>query len=80
MFLILFLHGPFTPKAIYMQSVHFCSFLETSIYILMYCLKFMLKNYTCKYCKIGRCDDDIYVKRYVGVLRIYIYDISSKQC
>ena len=38
----------------------------------------MLKNYTCKYHKIGRCDADMYVKRYVGVLRIYIYEVSSR--
>ena len=37
MFLILFLHGPFTPKEVDMQSVHYCSFLETSIYFDVLC-------------------------------------------
>ena len=44
----------------------------------MYCLYFMLKNYTCKYHEIGRYDDDMYVKRYVGMLRIYIYEVSIR--
>ena len=38
----------------------------------------MLKNYTRKYHKIGRYDDDMYIKRYVGMLRIYIYEVSSR--
>ena len=37
----------------------------------------MLKNYTCKYHKIGRCDDDMYIKRYVGMLRIDVYEVSN---
>ena len=44
----------------------------------MYCLYFMLQNYTCKYHEIGRYDDDMYVKRYVGMLRIYIYEVSIR--
>ena len=40
--------------------------------MLMYCLKFMLKIYICKYCEIGSCDDDMYLHRYVGVQNIYL--------
>ena len=46
----------------------------------MYCSKFMLKIYICKYHEIGRCDYDMYVKRYVGVLRICIYDVQQSCC
>ena len=62
MFLILFLYGPFTPKAVDMQSVHDCGFLETSIYFdLLFAVH--VKNYTCKYHDIGRCGDHMYVMR-----------------
>ena len=60
-----------------MQSVHFCSFLETSIYIDVLFVVYV-KKLTCKYHEIGRCDDDTYVKRYVGMLRIYIHEVSSR--
>ena len=32
----------------------------------------------CKYHKIGRYDDDMYIKRYVGMLIIYIYEVSIR--
>ena len=38
----------------------------------MYCLYFMLTNYTCKYHDLCRYDYGMYVKRYVGMLRIYL--------
>ena len=38
----------------------------------------MLQNYTCKYHKIGRYDDDMYIKRYVGMLRIYVSEVSIR--
>ena len=41
--------------------------------MLKYCLKFMLKFYMCKYCKVGTGDDDMYVYRYISVLIVYIY-------
>ena len=48
--------------------------------MLMYCLKFKLKIYICKYGEKGKCDDDMYVQRYVGVLRIYFYHIQQTCC
>ena len=47
--------------------------------MLMYSLKLMLKSYMCKYCKIGTCDDDMYLYRYIGVLRIHTY-ITQETC
>ena len=46
----------------------------------MYCSKFMLKIYICKYREIGRHDYHMYVKRYIGVLRICIYDVQQSCC
>ena len=46
----------------------------------MYSLKLMLKFYMCKYCKIGTYDDDMYLYRYIGVLRIHIYIIQQTWC
>ena len=38
----------------------------------------MLTNYTCKYCEICRYDHDMYIMRYVHILRIYISQISMR--
>ena len=39
----------------------------------MYCLYFMLTNYSCKYNEILGYDNDMYIMKYVGILRIDIY-------
>ena len=44
----------------------------------MYCLYFMFTNYSCKYHNIFGCDDDMYVMKYVGMLRIYIPEVSMR--
>ena len=50
----------------------------------MYCLKFMSKNYTCKYYHIGRCGDYLHVTQYGGVetiyMCIYIYSTENLLC
>ena len=37
----------------------------------------MLKFYMSKYCKIGTCDDDMYLYRHICVMRIYIYHTAN---
>ena len=44
----------------------------------MCCLYFMLTNYTSKYHYLCRYDHDMYIKRYVGILRIYISKVCIK--
>ena len=44
----------------------------------MYCLYVMFTNYSCKYQNIFGCDDDMYVMKYVGMLRIYIPEVSMR--
>ena len=44
----------------------------------MYCLYFMFTNYSCKYHEILGCDHDMYVMKYVGMLRIYIPEVSMR--
>ena len=61
-------------------KVYIFVFFEKEVHMLMYCSKFMLKIYICKYCEIGTCDDDMCFQRYVGVLRIYIYHIQQTCC
>ena len=39
----------------------------------MYCLYFMLTNFSCKYNEILGYDHDMYIMKYVGILRIDIY-------
>ena len=43
----------------------------------MYCLYFMLTNYTYKYYEICQYDHNMYVIRYVCMLRIYISQVST---
>ena len=42
----------------------------------MYCLYFMFTNYSCKYHEILGYDHDMYVMKYVCMLRIYISQVS----
>ena len=44
----------------------------------MYCLYFMFTNYTSKYHYLCRYDYDMCIKRYVGILRIYISKVCIK--
>ena len=44
----------------------------------MYCLYFMFTNYSCKYHEILGYDHDMYVMKYVGMLRIYISQVSMR--
>ena len=37
----------------------------------------MLKFYMSKYCKIGTYDDDMYLYRYICVMRIHIYHTAN---
>ena len=43
-------------------------------------LEVHVKICMCKYCEIGTDDDDMYVYRYIGVLRIYTYIIQQTCC
>ena len=44
----------------------------------MYCLYFMLTNNTFKYHEIHEYDHDIYIMKYVDMLRIYISQVSIR--
>ena len=44
----------------------------------MYCLYLMLTNYTYKYHDLCRYDYNMYIKRYVGMLIIYICQVCIK--
>ena len=41
----------------------------------MYCLYFMFTNYTSKYHYLCRYNNDMCIKRYVDILRIYISQV-----
>ena len=68
-------------KRIDIQSVYVCSFLKTAIcidvFFLMYHLYFMFTNYSCKYHQICQNDHDMYVMKYIGMMRIYISQVST---
>ena len=51
---------------------------KKQIYILMYFLYLLFTNYSFKYHNIFGCDDDMYVLKYVGMLRIYIPEVSMR--
>ena len=44
----------------------------------MYCLYFLLTNYSCMYHEIHQYDHDMYVMTYVCMLRIYISQVSIR--
>ena len=68
--------GNIHPKQLICKVCIFVVFLERSIYIDVLFVVYV-KKYTCMYHEIGRRDDDMYVKRYVGMLRISIYEVQK---
>ena len=61
-------------QGIDIQSVYVCIFLKTTICIHVLFVLYV-NNYSCKYHEILGYDHDMYVMKYVGMLRIYISQV-----
>ena len=68
--------GNIHPKEFISKVSMFVVF-SKQLYVLMYCMYFMLTNYTYKYYDIYTYDHDMYVITYVNMLKIYISQVNT---
>ena len=68
--------GQYIPKELISKVCTFV-FFKKQLYVLMYCLYFLFTNNYSKYHEILRYDHDMYVMKYVCMLRIYISQVST---
>ena len=71
--------GHLHPKKLICKVCIIVDFLQ-EVYILIYCLQLMSKNYTCKYHDIDRCSNEMYVMRSADVENMYLSHTENLLC